>query len=191
MAKGTRLAHRLTPDIPRGWRVGGSTLVVLLIAGFIVAFCYTPGLLPHQRLMGGVVLGLLGLMCILPFSRLLLTWIQSGFTSVEISADPVEAGREFRVFVLQRHDWPSMTLLEVRIVQFRNRGRSRERASESLIGTAVPEYAAGLRAQVEGTYSIPADLDPTPSSWAVEARVKMSSAADLIEIYPFGVSRPV
>lgn len=197
MAKGARLPFRLSSRLPRAIFIGLPVFVLLLVSGCFLAFFWDPNLKPHQIQMGAILMGSMGLFCVVAFARNLMTWLQAGVTTVEVSANPVLLGEELQVHAMQRHDRPGLKKIEVLVVHlWRTRGGDEVDASYP-IGSAIPAGSLGLKAQVDGSLRIPLDQPASDtgtgrvSGWAVELRISLDNAADLVERYPFVVRRPV
>ena len=197
MTKGRRFAFPLKPDRSRLIRFGGPAFVTALISGLFLAFLFTPDLKSHQRIMGGVILGITGLACMVAMSKVLVIWAQTGLSIVELSAHPVTLGEEFRVYVLQRQERPGLKRVDVGIVNLWHRHRRDiERMVEFRIASVAPDGSLGLRAQAEAAFRIPEEeqescrVNGILIRWGVEIRLYLEQGEPLVELYPFEVRRP-
>jgi hypothetical protein len=171
------------------------TLVTAVWLGAIPAYLWTEPPNPVSLSILGLLGGGIGLACLLALSRALGTWWIVGSTDVEVSSDPVAAGDELRVFVVQRRGHARLRRFDLRLLCRRSPdgGRNFEIVRECPVGSAVPEPGTGGRAQLDAAVRVPADAEPTlleAVRWSLELRVGMEGAADLIEDYAIRIVSP-
>jgi hypothetical protein len=192
--KGRRLAVSLPPRWPRWGSLVLSTFVTAAYLGIMLyAVAFTDELI-HRKWMAIVILGSIGLLCMVFWVRDTAIWLVAGDTAVEVSKNPLLPGESVEFFVLQERDHSWLRQLDARIVCRRQiqRGLIKEVVSIPL-GTAQALDGRRTRAQIQGTATIPADAEPSAETealkvrWSVEVCALFGARRRFLEEHPFTV----
>jgi hypothetical protein len=194
--KGRRLAVVLPSRWPRWGSLVLSTIVTATYLGILVYFVAGTDELIHRKWTFIVVLGSIGLLCLVFWVRDTAIWLIAGDTGVEFSKNPVQAGESVDFFVLQERDHSWLRQLDARIVCRRqvHRGVIDESASIPL-GTAGRVDGRRTRAQFQGTATIPSEAEasiesePLKVRWSVEIRASLGRSRVFLEEHPFTVNK--